>query len=71
MTKRKKASVKLSTEGWNGDMNTGTVSNPSCEDSTPRDKQTMLERAHSAREHYSTSQHSANTKPKPKTETKR
>lgn len=47
MTKRKKASVKLSTEGWNGDVNTGTVSNPSCEDSTPRDKQTMLERAHS------------------------
>lgn len=47
MTKRKKASVKLSTEGWNGDMNTGTVSNPSFEDSTPHDKQTMLEQAHS------------------------
>merc|ERR1711915_946455 len=40
------APVKLSTDGWNGDVNTGTVSNPSCEDSTPRDKQTMVEQVH-------------------------
>lgn len=46
VTKRKKAPVKLSTDGWNGDVNTGTVSNPSCEDSTSRDKQTMVEQAH-------------------------